>query len=78
MPHTIVDKADVVPIVPEIRALFAALRLDTAGYDDDALTEAVLAVCPVVDAGWPSDDQLRRVFQRLAAGRSHAARPLSR
>ena len=78
MPHTIVDKADLVPIVPEIRALLGTLGFDIAGYDDDALTDAVLAVCPVVDAGWPSDDQLKRVFQHLAAGRSCAARLSSR
>ena len=78
MPHAIVDKADLVPILPEIRALFGTLGLDTAGYDDDALTDALLAVCPVVDAGWPSDDQLKRVFQRLAAPVPSAARRFSR
>jgi len=78
MPYTILDKADLVPILPEIRALFAALGLDAAGYDDDALTGAVLAICPVVEAGWPSDDQLRRVFQHLSISRSCSTRPFSR
>ena len=73
MPHTIMDKADLAPILPELRALFGTLGLDIAGHDDDALAGAVLAVCPLVDVGWPSDDQLKRVFQHLAAGRSGAA-----
>ena len=78
MPHTLMDKADLAPILPEIRALFGTLGLDIAGYDDAALAEAVLAVCPVVDVGWPSDDHVKRVFQRLAAGRCGAAQRSSR
>jgi hypothetical protein len=70
MPHAIVDKVDLGPILPEIRALLGILGFDVNAYNDDALTDAVLAVCPVVEAGWPSDDQLRRVFQRLANGGS--------
>jgi hypothetical protein len=70
MPHAIVDKANLRPILPEIRALLRILGLDINGYNDDALTDAVLAVCPVIEAGWPSDEQLRRVFRHLAAGGS--------
>ncbi|HVO27605.1 MAG TPA: hypothetical protein VMW56_28690 [Candidatus Margulisiibacteriota bacterium] len=68
MAHTFVDMVELRPILPEIRALLGILGLDSNGYNDDALTEAVLAVCPVVEAGWPTDEQLRRVFERLTAG----------
>lgn len=65
MPRCIEDKTHLGPILPELRALFAAVKLDITAYDDDALMDAVLAVCPVVDAGWPTDDDLKRIFQHL-------------
>ena len=70
MAPTIVDKANLRPVLPEIRGLLGILGLDSNGYNDAALMDAVLAVCPVLEAGWPSDEQLRSVFQRLAAGNS--------
>jgi len=52
-------------MIPQLRALFRALNLEVAAYTDDDLLDAVLAVCPVVDDQWPSDEQVRLVFRRL-------------
>ncbi len=71
MPHCIGDKAHLRPILPEVRALFATVGLDVTRYDDDALTTAVLAVCPLVDEGWPTDDDLKRIVQYLGSRPQH-------
>jgi len=65
MPHHIGDKTHLGPILPEIRALFATAGLDVSAYDDGTLMDAVLAVCPLVDPGWPTDDDLQRIVHHL-------------
>ncbi len=53
-------------VTTEIRTLFATLDLDVSPYSDANLIDAVLAVAPLVDDGWLSDEQVRQVFQHVA------------
>ena len=48
-----------------LRSLFRLLELDVSPYSDAAIDDAILAVCPLVDRTWPSDEQLHAVLQRL-------------
>lgn len=74
MPHCIAAKVDIVPILPEIRALFGSLGYNIAAYDDDTLTDAVLTVCPVVSEGWPTNEQIELVLKTLTGGGARARR----
>ena len=53
-------------VMPQLRAMFSSLGLDVTSCSDDALVEAMLRVCPVVDDRWPSDEQMRCVFAILS------------
>jgi hypothetical protein len=58
-------KKDLLRSMVYLRALFRLLDLDVSPYSDEAITEVILAVCPLVDDSWPSDTQLGAVLQRL-------------
>jgi hypothetical protein len=60
-------------VVLELRTLFDSLRLDVKPYSDADLVDAVLAVAPVVEDGWLSDEQARQVFQHLTGKTKPAA-----
>ena len=70
MVRPIAGKSDISHILPEIRQLFGVVGLNVAAFDDDALIDAVVTTCPVVDPDWPTDEQLRRIFERLTCRRS--------
>ena len=50
-----------------IRNLFSLTGFDVTRYSDMAIVDAMLAVCPTSGPDWPSDAQLRAVFDRLVA-----------
>ena len=50
-----------------LRALFALLGCDVAAYSDADLVDALLFAAPEVHAAWPSDDEVRKAFERLTA-----------
>jgi hypothetical protein len=68
-----IGREHVLRVIPELRTLFGTLGLNVSPYSDAELVDAVLAVAPVVDDGWLSDEQLTLVIQRLAANAKPAA-----
>lgn len=59
------ERAHLLRVIPQLRALFHSLALDVSGYADAEVVDAMLAACPVVDDHWPSDAQVRMAFRRL-------------
>jgi hypothetical protein len=53
-----------------MRRLFELLHLDVTAFSDEAIADAVLHVCPMMDEGWPTDAQLLAVFAHLQATKS--------
>ena len=54
-------------MVRPLRALFGLLGFDVTAYSDVDLVDAVLYVAPEVHVDWPTDDDVRRAFERLSS-----------
>ena len=67
-------KEDVLRMLTHLRSLFRLNKLDVCPYSDEAIAAAVLQVCPIVTYSWPSDAQLRAVFQCLKRASPRARR----
>jgi len=63
----IVNRKFLLANMRSIRHLFALRGYDVTPFTDTAIATAMLAICPKRAPGWPSDEQLRAVFDRLAA-----------
>lgn len=51
-----------------IRRIFALHRLDVHVYSDEQLVDAMLLVCPDLNAFWLSPEHLRLTIQHLQSG----------
>ena len=65
---TAVDRKYLLANMALIRNLFSLTGFDVTRYSDKVIADTMLAVCPTSGPDWPSDAQLRTVFDRLVAG----------
>jgi hypothetical protein len=50
-----------------LRTLFAVLGFNVDGYTDAQIVDAVIGAAPEIHQDWPTDDEMQRAFERLAA-----------
>ncbi len=60
-----IPKGHLLDRIRMIRALFRSLDLDVSAYTDEAIAEAFIAIAPILDASWPSDDQVQAAYRYL-------------